>query len=264
MRIDFHTHAFPDTIASKAIEKLALSAGGLPHYTNGTYAQLDEVCQKAGIDRHVVLSIAVKPHQMRTVNDAAIQMASDTVIPFGSIHPCAPEAMDEVRRLHDLGVKGIKLHPEYQQFEVDDPQHFPLYHLIGRMGLITVFHAGDDLGFATPPKCTPRKLKKALPYFAGGPVVAAHMGGMNRWLEVLEYLTGLDHLYLDTSYSHTHIPPAAAKEIILAHGADKILFGSDCPWGNIQEEMAFVHRLGLSVQAEEQILGLNAQKLLGL
>jgi len=264
MRIDFHTHAFPDAIASKAIEKLAFSAGGLPHYTDGTYKQLDEVCEQAHADKHVVLSIAVKPHQMRTVNDAAILMASDTVIPFGSVHPFAPDAKDEVRRLHDMGFKGIKFHPEYQQFEVDDPDHFPLYDLIGKLGLITVFHAGDNLGFATPPKCTPVKLKKALPFFGEGIVVAAHMGGMNRWFEVLDHLVGTENLYLDTAYSHTHIPPMAAKEIIQAHGAHKILFGSDCPWGNIAEEMAFIHRLGFEEKEEALILGGNAQRLLKL
>ncbi|MBQ8536972.1 MAG: amidohydrolase family protein [Clostridia bacterium] len=264
MRIDFHTHAFPDAIAAKAIEKLAFSAGGLPHYTNGSYAELDNACRQAGIDVHVVLSIAVKPHQMQTVNNAAWQMESPSLVPFGSVHPYAPDCLEEARRLKDMGFKGVKLHPEYQGFEVDDPAIFPLYQLLGQLNLITVFHAGDDLGFATPPKCTPEKLKKALPFFEGGVVVAAHMGGMNRWLDVLKYLVGEQNLYVDTAYSHTHIPPAAALEIIRSHGPDKVLFGSDCPWGNIAQEIAFIQRLGLSPQEEEMILGGNAQRLLNL
>lgn len=264
MPIDFHTHAFPDAIASMAIEKLALSAGGLPHYTDGSYASLANVCLQAGIDHHVVLSIAVKPHQMQTVNNAALQMNGPGRTVFGSVHPCAPDCLDEARRLKDLGFKGVKMHPEYQSFQVDDPQFFPLYHLLGKLGLITVFHAGDDLGFSTPPKCTPAKLKKALPFFEGGTVVAAHMGGMNRWLEVLDHLVGEPNLYMDTAYSHTHIPPSAALEIIRSHGADKILFGSDCPWGNITEEMAFIRRLGPRPDEEERIFGGNAQRLLKL
>lgn len=179
MIIDFHTHAFPDHIAAKAIPKLARIAGGLPYYTDGTYTQLASACKQADVSHHVVLNIAVKPEQMQKINDTVLSMADEAVIPFGSVHPYAANALDEVRRLYDMGCKGVKLHPEYQNFCVDDPDVFPLYTLLGRLNMITVFHAGVDLAYATPPKCSPKALKKALPFFEGGPVVAAHMGGLN-------------------------------------------------------------------------------------
>lgn len=264
MRIDFHTHAFPDALAQRAIEKLSKVSGNLPYHTDGTHSGLAAAAKAAGIDTYVILNIAVKPHQMRTVNDSAAQQEKGAAIQFASIHPLAEDAIDEVRRVRGMGFQGVKMHPEYQHFAVDDPRTFPVYQALADNGLISVFHAGYDLGFGTAPNCAPHMLKKALPYFEGAPVVAAHMGGLSDWLNVEKYLVGSPGLYFDTSFSFTHIPPEAARNIIVNHGADKVLFGSDSPWSNISNEINFLESLNLPPADTAAILGLNAKRLLGL
>lgn len=264
MMLDFHTHAFPPALAQRALEKMSAEAGGLPYHTDGTYEGLAAAALAAGLTHYVILPIAVKPTQMRTVNDTALARQSDTAIQFASIHPLAPDALNEVSRIKDLGFRGIKMHPEYQDFEVDDPAVFRVYQAIGRAGLITVFHAGYDLGFVGRPKAAARKIKHALAFFEGAPVVAAHMGGHAEWMDVLEHLAGLEGLYFDTSFSHTHLPPAAAQAIIKAHGADRILFGSDSPWADMKAETAYVDRLSLTPEDKRKIFFENGAKLLRL
>jgi len=264
MYIDFHTHAFPDAIAERAVSRLSREGGALPHHTNGTYRDLERAANEADLTYYVVLPIAVKPSQMRTVNDAALAHHGGKVIHFASIHPMASDVFDEIKRIRDLGFKGVKMHPEYQAFFVDDENLFPVYEALSKAELITVFHAGYDLGFFGPAKAAPHRLKKALPFFSGMPVVAAHMGGFADWMNVCEHLIGFPGLYLDTSFSHLHLPPKAATEIIKAHGTSHILFASDSPWADINSEKAYIEALSFSNEEKRRIFYDNAAKLLKL
>ena len=140
---------------------------------------------------------------------------------------------------------------------------FPIYEKIGSLGMITVFHAGVDIGVPDPVHCTPQMLKKILPRFGGAPVIAAHMGGFLLWREATELLGGTG-IYIDTAFSSGSVPPPWAKESIAAFGADHVLFGSDNPWSATGRELAFVRSLGLPEEETELILGKNAERLLGL
>lgn len=262
MFIDFHTHAFPDKIASKAVDKLAHAAGALTKYQDGTIDGLRDAVKRLD-GRAVLLPIATNPQQQRNVNDWAKAVARERIISFGSVHPWAEDALDELDRLKAMGVKGIKFHPEYQDFYVDDARVFPIYERAAGYGMITVFHAGMDLAYAPPCRCTPERLRTILPVFKGAPVVAAHFGGYMLWERVIEVLTGLP-IYLDTSYSHGHIVKPFAQEIIRRHGAKKILFGTDSPWNTVEDEMAFIESLELHEAEKKMIFYENAAKLLGL
>ena len=264
MIIDFHAHCFPDAIAPKALPKLAACSGIHSAFTDGTAEGLLAAMDRAGIDKSVVANIATNPKQQRSVNSFAISLLEEPrFIPFGSVHPEAPDALDELRRLKDAGVKGIKLHPDYQEFFPDDPGVFPIYHEIARLGLVTLFHAGVDIGLCDPVRATPARLANALPQFEGAPVVAAHFGGYILWREVLEHLCGKD-IYFDTSYCARKMPPPWAREIIAAHGAGRILFGTDLPWADPSDEIAFVRRISADEGMAGEILGENAERLLGL
>ena len=151
MLIDFHTHAFPEKIAFRAVEKLARDAGGLAPQTDGTVASLKTQMLVDGVDISVVQSIATNPHQQAKVNDFAIGINRDpAIVAFGSVHPDAPDALEELERIAAAGLKGVKLHPEYQGFYADDPRMKPIYRKISRLGLVTLFHAGQDYGFPPP------------------------------------------------------------------------------------------------------------------
>lgn len=262
MLIDFHTHCFPDKIASKAIEKLSFTSGGLEPFTNGTVNGLTQNMKKHGVNKSVVLNIATNAHQQTSVNDFAASINSERVISFGSVFPFADDALYELERIRSLGLKGVKLHPDYQGFSVDDERLKPLYKKISSLGLITVFHAGLDYGFAPPYGATPDKMIKALKHF-DTPVIAAHWGGVNCGEEVLQHLCGTD-IYFDTSFGYSMMPKYYAERIIEKHGTDNIVFGTDTPWHTAEMELRLLNSLGLSHDEFDKITHKNAEKLLGI
>lgn len=263
MLIDFHTHAFPEKIAGKAIASLAHAAGGLAPQTNGTVASLKAEMARDGVDISVVQSIATNPHQQTKVNDFAISINADpAIVAFGSVHPDAPDALDELERIADAGLKGVKLHPEYQGFYADDPKMKPIYRKISQLGLVTLFHAGQDYGFPPPYHAMPDHLKTALKWF-DTPVVAAHWGGFGCCFEVLEKLCG-ENIYFDLSFGYCAMPKAVAQAIIDRHGPNKLLFGSDMPWHRPIWEKRLLDTLDISPEDRQKIEHKNALNLLGL
>lgn len=264
MIIDFHTHAFNEKIVEKALASLTANSGLMPHGA-GTIQSLVEIQRSHGVDLSVVCNIATKPSQHKVVNDfaASIQKQTPFAIGFGSVHPLAEDALDELDRIQSLGLKGVKLHPDYQHFFVDDPRCIPVYEKISRLGLVTVFHTGLDLGADGAFENTPERMSHILPVFTT-PVVAAHLGGGLDADNVLQYLVGQPHVYLDTAHCYGRMRHPSAIEIVKAHGPSHILYGSDMPWSGPKEEQFFVRSLGLSPEEEAKVLGGNAEKLLGL
>ena len=263
MLIDFHTHAFPEKIAERAITKLSFASGGLKPQTDGTLLGLKESMKKSGVDISVVMNIATNAEQQTKVNDfaASIDNKKD-IFSFGSVFPDSPDALDELERIKSLGLLGVKLHPDYQGFFVDDEKMKPIYKKISQLGLITLFHAGFDHGFAPPYGATPERLEKALSWF-DSPVIAAHWGGVNCGEGVLKHLCGKD-VYFDTSFGYGTQPKYFAQKIMEKHGSERILFGTDTPWHNAQMEMRLLGSLELSEADMDNITHKTAQKLLGI
>ncbi|MGI6298073.1 MAG: amidohydrolase family protein [Saccharofermentanales bacterium] len=260
--IDIHLHAFPDKLAPRVLKSLSDSGGGLVPCFDGTMNGLSSLLQQAGIKQGVVLTIAAKPSQEESVNRFAIENNSPDLKFFGSIHPRSKRIREQLQELKDAGIPGIKFHPEYQHFNVDDPAMLPIYTQIAEMGFVTLFHAGLDVSYDLPGHCRPASLARALPYFGGAPVIAAHLGGYMLWEEVERELVGKD-IYLDTSYSHSRVLIPQLTRIIRNHGADKIVFGSDAPWSQPLLEAGLIKRLEISAAEKEAILVENARRLLG-
>ena len=264
MIIDFHTHCFPEKIAAKAIEILRKRSGITRPFHDGTADGLLSLQKTDGVDCSVVLNIATNPHQQESVNNFAISLKNvKGIIPFGSVHPDSPDALDELERLKENGIKGVKLHPDYQGFFVDEEKMLPIYEKLGKLGLITLFHCGFDIGYPEPVHCTAKALASVLPAFGDAPVVAAHFGGIWSLPETREHLMG-KNIYFDTAYCYGTVTPRYAKEFIDIHGADKILFGSDSPWNAPHQDIELIKCFGLSENEEKAVLGGNAQRLLGL
>ena len=263
MLIDFHTHAFPQKIAQRAINTLSHASGGLQPQTDGTLASLKEQMRLDGVDISVVQSIATNPTQQSNVNSFAIEInQDDAIIAFGSVHPDAPDALDELERIKDAGLKGVKFHPDYQHFYVDDEKMIPIYKKISSLGLITLFHAGQEYGFAPPYHAMPERMLKALTWF-DSPVVAAHWGGISCAMEVLETLCGTD-LWFDVSFGYGAMSKWAAQSILDKHGPDKLLFGSDMPWRRPSWELRLLDSLDISDEDREKICWKNAAGLLSI
>lgn len=263
MIIDFHTHAFPDKIAARALASLAEKAGGLPYYTDGTIADTDEKMKSWGVKRRVMLSIATNPKQQRNVNNFAIENNCEHIIAFGSVHPDAPDALDELDRIKAAGLLGVKFHPEYQRFYIDDKKMFPIYDKCRALGLIMSFHAGKDIGFPASLMAPPQRSLNIVKQFPGAKIVLAHMGGARLVEDVLSCIAGTD-CCLDTSFAIHDLPLKDAEKIISKHGVEKILFGSDCPWERSCDSFDYIDALGISDDKKEMIYSKNAIALLKL
>lgn len=264
MLIDFHTHAFPPKIATAAIGKLADASGGLCPQTDGTVDSLLSEMDADGVEISVVQSIATNPHQQAKVNDYAFEMDKHPrIVAFGSVHPDSPDALVELERIKAAGLKGVKLHPEYQGFFVDDPKMKPIYKKISELGLVTLFHAGVDYGFAPPYHCMPDQLLRAMTWL-DSPVVAAHWGGLCCGEEVLQKLCGIDHLWFDTAFGHGTMAKSMAQAIVDKQTTDRLLFASDMPWHRPVWEKRLIDSLDLSEDDKQKIYHQNAEKLLAL
>lgn len=262
MIIDFHTHAFPEKIAKPTIEKLSYTAGGLIPQTDGTIDGLKAVMKRDGIDKSVVLAIATNEKQQKAVNDFIKSQESDNIIPFGSVYPWAEDALDELERIKAMGMKGIKFHPEYQNFYVDDEKMKPLYKKASQLGFIILFHAGEDIGFPAPYHATPERLRKAAKWI-DSPMVCAHWGGANMGEEVMKHLCDIP-VYFDTAFGYASMPKPRAQRILEKKGVDWFLFGSDCPWHAPNWDIGMLETLGLSPEEKEKIYHLNAEMLLNI
>ncbi len=262
MIIDFHTHAFPPKIAGKAMEKLSFSAGGLLPQRDCTVYDLKRLMQKDGVDKSVTLAIATNESQQQAVNDYIKSQECDEIIPFGSVFPWADSAFDELERIKEMGMKGIKLHPEYQQFFVDDERLKPLYKKISQLGLIVIFHAGEDFGYPAPYHATPERLRIAAKWI-DSPMICAHWGASCMGEDVLKYLCDIP-IYFDTAFGYGTMPKNRAQRILEKKGADYILFGSDCPWHAPSWDIKMINTLDITEADKEKIYHENAEKLLGI
>lgn len=263
MIIDSHTHVFPDMLAERAISKLSGNSGLIPS-TDGTVSGLIKGLDKNAIDRAVVLNIATKPMQDIKVNDFALDTAKkhgDRLIVFGSVHPFSECAKSELVRLRESGIKGIKLHPEYQRFKADDESVFDIYSLITELGLIVTFHAGFDIAYPDSDYASPIRLARVLDRFPDMRVILAHMGGMNRWNEVEDLIVGRE-CCLDTAMCANYIDDETLKRLIAKHGVNKILFATDTPWNNWADSIAMIERLPITQEEKEMIYHKNIERLI--
>jgi predicted TIM-barrel fold metal-dependent hydrolase len=257
--IDFHTHIFPDELAPAVVPALAKS-GGIVERFDGTSAGLLAAMDRAGIDMAVVQPVATKPSQVSSINDWVASLASDRIVPFGAMHPDLPDPGAEIDRMGSLGIRGIKLHPEHQSFEPHEPRMKAIYAGAIEHGMIVFFHAGGDIIHGTV-RGTPDSFERMLDAWPELVAVLAHMGGFREWGGVAERIIGRD-VWLDTAYTPGRLPDEDFVRLVRAHGADRVLFGSDGPWADPAEELALLRGIGLAPDELAAILGGNAERLL--
>jgi uncharacterized protein len=258
--IDIHTHAWPDSVAEKAVTSLTHS-GTLTASYDGSIVGLLGAMDVSGVDCSVVQPVATKPSQVAGINDWVAGISSARIIGFGAMHPDAEDPAAEIARMATLGIRGFKLHPEHQAFAPDEPRMAAIYDAAVAHDMTILFHAGHDELHETL-RGTPESFAAVLDAYPDLRVVLAHLGGYRVWNHVAEVLVGRD-VYLDTAYTLGHLPDADFVEIVHAHGAEKVLFGSDGPWTDAGAEIAWLRGLPLRAGVIEAVLGGNAERLLG-
>ncbi|NLB28948.1 MAG: amidohydrolase family protein [Clostridiales bacterium] len=262
MIIDFHTHAFPDELAKRALAKLlTLSDSLFLPVTDATVGGLIAHMDKCGIDKSVLQPIVTKEKQLVPLNDWAVSMQSARIVSFGGIYPHSPDFKAAVDYVAGLGIKGLKLHPEYQHFVIDDPRMLPVYDYALSRGLILLFHVGFDPSFKPPFKSSAEQVSNVLDAMRGGTIVIAHMGGHKDWESSERHLCGRD-VYFDTSMGFTYFSKAVFLRFVKNHGADRLLFGTDSPWSEPGAEIAALRAMPMTDGQKEQIFYGNASSLL--
>lgn len=258
--IDFHAHIYPEKIAAKATKAIS-DFYEAPMFYNGSVSELLASGSAIGVERYVVHSTATKPEQVVSINDFIIRemQKESRFIGFGTLHPDFNDNEQELNRMIKSNLQGIKLHPDFQRFEVDCKKMDPVYEQIAAAGLPVLVHAGDcRYDFSGP-----RRIAHVLDRHPKLKLVAAHFGGYTEWEESLELLAGRE-LWFDTSSTLWKLSIEKARQIIVKHGISRFLFGSDFPMWDHTCELKRFFALGLSDKDNRAILRDNAAMLLHL
>ena len=214
-----------------------------------------------GIDKSVVCSIATKPSQFRSILSWSATLSQERLVPFLSIHPAAPDCLEQIELIKQAGFKGIKMHPYYQNFFMDEARLTPIYRKISELGLVLLMHTGYDIAFPRTRRADPARVLKTHLDFPELKLVASHLGAWDQWREVSRVMAGKP-IYMDISYALEFLDVDAAKEIMLKHPSDFLLFATDSPWSDQGATLKLIQRLNLGSALEEKILYNNAISLL--
>ena len=257
---DANAHIYPGKIAEKATGSVGdfyhipMQNVGLPHVLAQRGAQ-------AGIDRFLVCSVATKVEQVRSIN----QFIEDKCRKYPQFtglaawHQDVSDIQAEMDDIQRRGLRGIKLHPDFQHFYIDDPKMLPVYEEAHRRGLPVLFHTGDSrTDFSTP-----RRLMNVIQKIPDFTCIAAHLGGYSEWEDARRELSGTN-VYIDTSSSLFKISPEEAKENIAHFGVDHTMFGTDFPMWDPKEELERFFALGFSQEENQAMLYDNFARLFQL
>ncbi|MCQ2450982.1 MAG: amidohydrolase family protein [Clostridia bacterium] len=260
--IDSHCHIYPEKIASKAVAgtdnfyKITVSAHG------GTTAELMEIARETGIDRFVVESVATTPKQVKSINEfiaEEVEKSDGKFIGVGTLHPDSEDIAGDIDHLLELGLKGVKLHPDIQAFKIDDYRCLKIYEICEEKGIPILMHTGDNrYDFSNPNRLAP-----ILEIYKNLTVIGAHFGGYSVWFEAAERLKDFKNFYVDCSSSFFALTDEEIMKLIREYGTEKVLFGTDFPMWSPKSELERFMNLPLSDEEKTIILSKNALKIYG-
>lgn len=257
---DSHAHIFPQKIAIKASGATGEFYGVTMHH-DGMAHTLAQNLADAGIERALVCSPATTPHQVESINSFIAEKCKKYPQFFGvaTLHPELSDPEAEIERIQELGLHGVKLHPDFQRFCIDDEKMFPTYRSLQEKKLPILFHTGDKRYDFSGPK----RLMRVIEKFPELICIAAHFGGYSEWENARLYPKH-KNLYFDTSSSLWVMESDEARYFIEHFGEDQFMFGSDFPMWTPKEELSKFLALGLSEKTNEKILNGNFERLFKL
>ncbi|THE07691.1 amidohydrolase [Microbacterium oleivorans] len=271
IEVDAHGHAsLPDDLAAAASAYFAADAprpdidGVAAYYRERKMAAVVFTVDAGTHLDHPPLSSA-------EIADGAARN-NDVLIPFGSVDPNRPDAVDRARRLiEDSGVRGFKFHPTVQGFDPSDETHYPLYEVLQSAGAVALFHTGQTgIGAGMPGGrglrlglSNPMLLDPVAADFGDLPIIMAHPSVP--WQdEAISVATHKHNTWIDLSgWSPKYFPDQlvrAANSFLKR----RILFGSDFPLLTPDRWMRDVQATALKPEVMPGILRDNAARLFGL
>lgn len=263
MIIDFHTHIFPEALAARTLPWMK-GFTSIQYQTDGTGAGLRASMDRSGVDLSVTLPIVTRAGTMRKINDYAAEQARKWGFKsFGSVHPDEPDWRGELKRFHELGLVGLKLHHDYQGFWFDSKENYAIIEAAFEEGLPVLVHPGNDPVSPSVHRCSTKMIKEALPLLTQGTFIAAHLGGHMMIEEARRDVIG-SGVYIDVSMAEVYYPLEKIRPLILEHDPDKILFGTDSPWDDQNKAIEGLRSMHLGEELETKIFETNARRILGI
>lgn len=259
--IDAHCHVYPDKIALKASGATS-SFYDMPSLCDGRVDTLKEKAAAAGIGTCMIQSVATTPHQVSSINNFIARTVSENrcFIGLGTLHPDSGDLEGDIEELQELGLVGVKLHPDIQKFKIDDYRCLKIYELCEKKGIPILLHTGDSrFDYSNP-----NRLVNILEIYDKLTIIGAHFGGWSLWKQAAQMLHSFENFYVDSSSSLYALSKSEALEIISIYGTERILFGSDYPMWEPGEELRKFLALGLPEHDEKKILFENASRLFSL
>lgn len=258
--IDAHCHIYPEKIAAKA------AAGTGSFY--GIHMQFDGTVRSllaAGegiVDHYIVQSVATKPQQVSSINRFIAETVAESegkMTGLGTLFPGSDSWEQDLQELISLGLHGVKLHADIQDFRLDDPRCMKLYEACeGRLPVL--LHMGDKRF----DRSNPNRLVPVLRAFPGLSVIGAHFGGYSVWDMAERLLPEFPNLCVDCSSCFFTMTDEEIRHSIHVFGVDRVLFGTDYPMWSPKPEVERLLSLGLSEEDYEKIFHENAQRVYGL
>ncbi len=270
MIIDIHTHVFPSHLAKIALHKMTKQIEeNYESYrvrfkprADGTVSDLLKTMKESGCTHSVLCPVITNAKSTKKTNDFSCSQKSEQLIPFASLLPTENNWESVIENIAEQGFKGIKLHPEFQQFDIDSKRSIEVVRKAEALGLVIIFHTGKDPCYPPPVHSTPTQMARLLDKVDGQRIVATHLGGWKEWEDVERYLSDAP-IYFDTACIAEFINAEYCKHIMRKHGTNKIVFGSDYPWRTSSDTLYFIQSLELTEKEVNQICWENAKQLLG-
>jgi predicted TIM-barrel fold metal-dependent hydrolase len=261
MILDAHCHVWPDHIAAQV---LASRPSDLDPVHDGTVAGLLRTMDAAGIDHAMCLGVAAVARTVQRTNEFIGSVDRRRLTPFGTVHPELPVEVN-LKSLRDNGIRGVKLHPLFQDLSLADPRVIDLLRALADDDVTVITHAGAGGDAAANQRGTPAALRAALDAVPELRLIACHFGGYHQLDDAEELVVG-SRAYLETSWPPRlgDLDAERIRSLIRRHGADRVVFGSDWPMADPAAEVASVRALGLAEHEVDAILGGTLAGILGL
>jgi uncharacterized protein len=276
--VDVHVHPASQEAADSGGEYLTWARRYFKTEV-GSVVSLDETAAMYR-ERHMMCVLLGKDERTNTglpaiPNDhlaQAVKNHPDTFIGFGAVDPHMGKwTVNEVRRIADLGLRGLKFQPISQGFAPNDEAYYPIYETAQSLGLVTLFHTGTTGIGAGAPGGMGLRLKYGRPIlvddvaadFPDLTIIAAHPGWP--WTdELLSIAVHKSNVYIDMSgWAPKHFPPSFvqyARTVL----QDKMLFGTDWPLLTIERWQAEFAAYEFPAAVVEKIMLTNAKRALRL
>ena len=259
--IDAHAHIYPDKIASKAVHAINAFYGIPMENPHGTSETLLKTCEGTPISHFIVHSVATTAHAVTSINNFISEQCRlhPQFIGFGTMHQDFEDPEAEIDRMIELGLHGVKLHPDTQEVNMDDPRLMEIYEIMEARGLPLAVHTGDFRHDYSHP----RRLKNVLRTFPDLVVDGAHLGGCFIY-DVGYDVLHAERLFVDASSTISVVGPRRFGELVRMWGTDRVMFGSDFPMWNPYAEYVVMASCGFTDDELENLLCKNAERFTGV